>query len=156
MTKRLHFSTTIDAPRDLVWDTITAPDTYRQWTAEFTEGSYYEGSWAEGERIRFFAPNGNGMTAVIAESRPPEHVSIEHLGWIKDGVEDTDSDEVRAWAPAFENYTLTEAGGSTRVDIDQDITPEYEAYMSDVWPKALSRLKAICEARRSGSRDDSR
>ena len=28
--KKLHYTIIIDAPRELVWDTMLAPDTYRQ------------------------------------------------------------------------------------------------------------------------------
>ena len=58
--KSLRFATTIHAPRKAVWDAMLAPDTYRIWTAPFMEGSYYEGSWVKGARIRFLAPDGSG------------------------------------------------------------------------------------------------
>jgi uncharacterized protein YndB with AHSA1/START domain len=152
MTKRLHFSTVIAAPRDIVWDTMLGPETYRQWTAEFAAGSYFEGSWDQGERIRFLTPEGSGMLAEIAENRPHEFVSIRHLGFIKEGVEDTDSPEVRAWAPSYENYAFSEADGSTRVDVEVDSMPEWDEFMSETWPKALAKLKAIAEARASKGR----
>jgi uncharacterized protein YndB with AHSA1/START domain len=146
--KRLHVVSTINAPRAAVWDAMLAPDTYRRWTAEFMEGSYYEGSWAQGERIRFLgAGGGEGMVAVIAESRPHEFLSIQHLGFVKDGVEDTESEAVRAWAPAFENYSFFDEGAGTRVEVDCDVLPEMEEYMAKTWPKALSRLKEISEGR---------
>ena len=146
--KKLHYDATIAAPRALVWDTMLAPDTYQQWTAEFMPGSYYEGSWDEGSRIRFLAPDGTGMISVIATNRPHEFVSIKHLGEIKNGVEDTESDAVRAWAPAFENYTLSDAGSGTRVDVDMDVAGgEFEEFMAQTWPRALARLKALCESR---------
>src|SRR5512134_3383911 len=88
MKKALHFTTLIQAPRQTVWDTMLGPATYRIWTAAFTQGSYFEGSWEEGERIRFLAPDGRGMTAQTAENRKHEFISIKHLGYVKDGVED--------------------------------------------------------------------
>ena len=144
--KRLHFTTVIHASRQAVWDAMLAPETYRIWTAEFTEGSYYEGSWETGARIRFLAPGGDGMTSVIEESRPHEFLSIKHLGVIKDGVEDTESEEVRKWAPGFENYSFSEAGSSTELAVDSDTTPDFEAYLVETWPRALARLKALCES----------
>jgi hypothetical protein len=27
-----------------------------------------------------------------------------------------------------------------------EVTPEFEQYMAETWPKALAKLKAICEA----------
>jgi uncharacterized protein YndB with AHSA1/START domain len=150
--KRRHFSTIINATREAVWQVMLAPDTYRLWTAEFADGSYFEGSWAKGERIRFLAPNGEGMTSVIAENRPHEFLSIKHVGFIKNGIEDTESEEVRRWAPAFENYSFSDVGQGTEVKVEMDVTPEYEEYFVNTWPKALSRLKNICEARSVGVR----
>jgi hypothetical protein len=121
-------------------------ETYKAWTAVFSEGSYYAGSWNEGEQIRFLSQDGSGMLSVIAENRPYEFVSIKHLGMIYNGVEDTESGEVRRWAPIFENYTFTSVGASTEVRVDVDVHPDFEDYMLDNWPKALVTLKQICEA----------
>ena len=147
--KTLHFSTDIRANRQTVWDTMLAPDTYRLWTAEFAEGSYYEGAWEQGARVRFLGPSDDGMVAEVAACRPPEFLSLKHLGFVKDGVEDTESEMVRSWAPAFENYTLLDAGLSTHLQIDIDITPEWEEDMTTAWPKALTRLKRLCEDRKA-------
>jgi hypothetical protein len=143
--KKIHFSILIDAAPEAVWEAMLEPDTYKLWTAEFTEGSYYEGSWEEGQKIRFMAPGGGGMTSVIAASRPYEFISIKHLGFIKDGVEDTESEEVRKWAPAFENYSFSRVGDGAELKVEIDVTPDFEEYMQNVWPKALARLKSICE-----------
>ena len=147
--KTLHFETTIDAPRKDVWKVMLEPETYREWTSVFMEGSYYEGSWEKGSDIRFLGPDRSGMKAVIAENRPFEFVSIKHVGFISEGVEDTESEQVRSWAPAFENYTLSDAGGSTKVEVDIDVNAAYEQDMADSWPPALAKVKEISERRRS-------
>ena len=145
--KRLHYEITIAAPRDTVWRTMIEPDTYRAWTTAFAEGSYYEGGWEQGDRIRFLGPDGSGgITSEIAESRRPEFISIRHLGIIKDGVDDTESEEARKWAPAYENYTFEDAGsGATHLSVDLDVTPEFEAMMNEAWPKALAKLRELSE-----------
>ena len=148
--KRAQFSTLISAPPAVVVEVMTGPESYRDWTSVFTEGSCYEGSWNEGERIRFLTPSGDGMVAEIAEHRPNEFISIRHIGVVQNGVEDTESEAVRAWAPAYENYTFEAVGEGTRVVVDQDVTAEYEDYMQKTWRDALARLKALCEARASG------
>jgi uncharacterized protein YndB with AHSA1/START domain len=145
--KTLHFAIVIHASRGTVWDTLFAPDTYRLWTVEFAEGSFFEGSWDQGTRMRFLVPSGHGMVSIIAENRPQEFLSIRHIGYVKDGVEDTESEMVRNLAPAFENYSLSYAGLSTHLQVDIDVTPEFEEYMTTVWPKALARLKQLCEDR---------
>jgi uncharacterized protein YndB with AHSA1/START domain len=93
--KTLTFSIRIAASPQTVWATLTAPETYKAWTAAFIDGSYFEGSWAAGERIRFLSPDGGGLTSVIAENRPHEYISIKHLGEVKQGVDDTDSPPAR-------------------------------------------------------------
>ena len=52
---------------------------------------------------------------------------------------------VRSWAPACENYTLSGAGLPTHLQIDIDVTPEFEEYMTTAWPKALATLTRLCE-----------
>ena len=143
--KTLRYSITIQAPREAVWAAMLGPDTYRAWTAPFCEGSYYEGSWNAGDRIRFLGPNGEGMSSVIAESRPPEFVSIRHLGIVKDGIEDTTSEAAAAWASAFENYTFARVGDATEVTVEVQMAPDFEAFMDESWPKALAKLRSICE-----------
>lgn len=143
--KRVQFSTTIAAPVSTVYAAMLDPESYRQWTSAFTYGSYYEGSWQEGDRIKFLSPSGDGVIAEIAENRPNEFVSIRHFGFIAQGVEDTESEAVRAWAPAYENYTFTPTPDGTRLVVVQDVTEKLESYMAEAWPKALAKLKALCE-----------
>jgi hypothetical protein len=140
-----HFSIWIEAPRDTVWSVMLDRSTFEQWTAAFCEGSTYEGGWKQGDSIRFLTPSGEGMVSEIAESRRPEFVSIRHLGMIADGVDDTRSEDVRAWAPAFENYSFTEANGGTQLQVEVDVLPGYEQFTQDTFPKALSTLKQLCE-----------
>ena len=56
----------------------------------------YEGAWKQGARVRFLGPSGDGMVAEAAKCRPPEFLSLKHLGFVKDGVEDTQSEMVEA------------------------------------------------------------
>ena len=142
---KLNFAIEIAAPVAQVFATMLTQATYQEWTKAFCEGSYYEGTWQQGETIKFLSPSGDGMVSEIAEHRANEFTSIRHLGFIQDGVVDTQSDAVRAWAPAYENYTFLAVNGGTQVIVEQDIMEEYAAFMTEVWPKALHSLKLICE-----------
>ena len=117
---KLNFSIVINAPKKKVWHTMLDDATYRQWTTPFNEGSYYKGDWSKGSKIIFLGPNPEtgkegGMVSRIVENKLYEFMSIEHLGMINDGVEDTTSEEVKKWTPAFENYTFKEKNGETQV-----------------------------------------
>ncbi|MBP9771692.1 MAG: SRPBCC domain-containing protein [Candidatus Pacebacteria bacterium] len=149
--QKLHFSIHINASKEKVWNTMLEDATYRQWTAPFNPaGSYYEGSWDEGAEMRFLGPSQDGSTiggmiSRIKENRLHEFLSIEHLGMIENGVIDTASEKVKAWTPAFENYTFTEKDGGTELTIDADSNEEYAEMFSDMWPKALEILKGLAE-----------
>lgn len=142
--KRLQWSIDIAAPASVVYQVLVGPETYPQWTSAFGDGLYFEGSWQTGQRIRFLTPSGHGVISEIAENRPNEFISIRHLGYIADGVEDTSSEAIRAWAPAYENFTLSAAPPGTKLTVDQDMTDAFDS-MPQAWPKALDKLKALCE-----------
>lgn len=148
--QKLHFSITINAPKEKVWHTMLDDEPYREWTAAFNPGSYYKGDWNKGSKILFLGPDPNtgeegGMVSRIAENKPYEFISIEHLGIVKNGVEDTTSEEARKWAPAFENYTFKEKGGATEVLVEIDIEDENKKMFEEMWPRALQKLKEIAE-----------
>lgn len=142
----------IDASREKVWNTLWADASYRKWSAVFMEGSHIESEsetesgWKEGSKILFLGPDRSGMTSVIAAKRPNEFMSFRHLGIVKDGVEDTTSDEAKKWL-ASENYTLKDTGGKTELTInfDGDIPADFVGYFNEAWPKALDKVKELAE-----------
>ena len=143
--EKLKFKTVINAAPEKIWKVLWDDTTYRKWTSAFSEGSYAETDWKEGSKVLFLDGNGQGMVSRIAENRPNEYMSIEHLGEVKDGVEDTSSDRVKAWAGAHENYTLKKVNGKTELSIDMDITEEFKEMFSQMWPKALDNVKKLSE-----------
>lgn len=148
--EKLHFSIDVNAPKEKVWATMLDDATYREWTRVFNKnGSWYEGDWTPGSTIRFIGPDDGGklmgMVSRVKENRPYEYVSIEHLGIIHDGKEDTTSDEVNKWRPAFENYAFKEKNGVTEVSVDMDTQEDYKEMFEGMWPKALQELKRLAE-----------
>lgn len=148
--EKLHFSIVINAPKEKVWHAMLDDAPYREWTAAFNPGSYYEGTWEKGSKILFLGPDPStgklgGMVSRIADNRPYEFISIEHLGLVHDGVEDTESAEAKKWAPAYENYTFTEVEGGTEVVIDLDTEESMAEEFSKMWPAALEKLKEVAE-----------
>jgi len=148
--KKLNLEIEINASRENVWDAIVDKKKYSLWTSAFGETSHFEGGWNKGDTIQFLAFNKEGqkmgMIAEIAESRFPEYISIKHLGTILNGVEDTTSDEVKKWAPAFENYTFEKSGEiKTLFKLDMDAADEYYDMFLQMWPNALTLLKEVSE-----------
>ncbi len=146
---KLQFSIVINAPRERVWNTMLNDETYRQWTAEFMPGSHYVGDWNKGSKILFLGPDGkgnmSGMVSRIKENRRHEYVSIEHLGFVQNGKEDTTSEAVKCWAGALENYTFKDLNGKTEVLVEMDTNEEYREMFENTWPKALQKLKKLAE-----------
>jgi len=146
--EKLHFKIDIKAPKKKVWNTMLNDDTYRQWTEAFAPGSYYKGKWNKGSKILFLAPGEKGeigMVSRIKENKPHQFVSIEHIGIVHNGKEDTSSEAVKVWAGALENYTFRETDGRTEVLVDMDTADEYREMFQSMWPKALQKLKELAE-----------
>lgn len=145
-----HFEVSINAPASKVYRLMLEEKTYKAWTAEFNPTSSYKGSWDKGSKILFVGTDADGktggMVSRIQEHVPNQFVSIEHLGMIQDGKEITSGPEVDAWSGATENYTYQEKNGKTLLLIDLDSNEELKAYFSETYPKALNKLKEICEA----------
>lgn len=136
----LKFHSTINAPKEKVWQTLWNDDTYRQWTSVFSEGSYAESDWNEGSKILFLSPKGEGMFSVIDKKIPNEQMTFRHLGEIRDGVE-----EPKDWANARESYHLQENNGKTELTVALDITDEFAQYFKEIFPKAINAVKEIAE-----------
>jgi len=149
----LQFNITINAPVARVYDcmlSLSSKSTYEQWTALFNPTSTYEGSWEKGSKVLFVGVDEKGekggMVSRIAESIPNQFVSIQHYGLFKAGEEITAGPEVEKWANGFENYTFEESNGIVIVNAALlNIPEEFIDYMNDAYPKALEKLKEICE-----------
>lgn len=146
----LHFETFIQAPPEKVHAVMLAPETYQSWTAEFNESSRYEGEWKEGSSILFIGEGEDGktggMVSRIRKNQPGEYVSIEHLGLVQDGVQITEGAAVEAWAGALENYRFQPKDGGTLLEVHLETNDDFESYFKDTWPRALAKLKTLCEA----------
>ena len=144
--KNLEFTIDIAASRQKVWDTMLNPETYKVWVNVSWPGSYYEGNWQQGENIRFLSPGRGGTLAKIIECKPYEIIRAEHMAVIKpDGTEDRDSDQAKGWIGATEAYTFTGENGKTKIRAEMNVGSEWEKMFADDLPKAMSKLKEICE-----------
>ena len=150
--ERITFNVSIHAPAEKVYDLMLGmsnKSTYEQWTALFNPTSTYDGSWDKGSKILFLGTDEKGekggMVSEIADNIPNRFVSIRHYGLLQGNVEITDGPEVEKWANGLENYTFEESNEMTKVTVDLDTTEEFVDYMNDAYPKALNKLKELCE-----------
>ena len=150
--KKLQFKVIINAPVARTYDFMlgtNSKSTYEQWTSLFNPTSTCEGSWAKGNKILCIGVDEKGekggMVSRIAENIPNRFVSIQHYGLLKAGKEITEGTEVEKWANGFENYTFEENNGTTTVTVDLDTTEDFLEYMNQTYPKALDKLKELCE-----------
>ena len=63
---------------------------------------------------------GEGMVSIIEKKVDTMFMSFKHIGMLKDGKEDTESDAVQAFAGSHENYILDEKDGVTVLTIEMD------------------------------------
>lgn len=150
--EKLQFKVNIQAPVNRVYNLMLGIDdksTYEQWTFLFNPTSTYEGSWSKGSKILFVGVDEKGekggMVSRIVENIPNRFVSIQHYGMLAAGKEITEGPEVEKWANGFENYTFEESNGATILTVDLDTTEDFVDYMNQNYPKALNKLKEICE-----------
>ncbi len=147
---KIQFKTTIHANVEKVFQMMFNETTYKEWTAVFNPTSSFKGSWKKGEKMLFLGTdeNGNqgGMVSRIKEFIPNQFVSIEHIGILKGDKEITSGEEVESRAGILENYTFSKTNGKTLLVVEMDSNEDFKDYFSETWPKALNKLKEICEA----------
>ncbi len=159
--KKLQFKISINAPVTKIYDFmlgINSKSTYEQWTSLFNPTSTYEGNWDKENKILFIGVDEKGekggMVSKIVENIPNRFVSIQHYGLFKADKEITEGPEVEKWANGFENYTFEENNartgdpvgqGTATVTVDLDTNEDFLDYMNQTYPKALDKLKEICE-----------
>ncbi len=150
--KKLKFEIKIQAPSNKDYDImlgINNKSTYEKWTALFNPTSSYEGNWKKGNKILFIGTNENGekdgMVSEIVDNIPHQFVSIRHYGIVKGNKEITEGPEVEKWAGGYENYIFEEVNGMTKLIVELDTPEHFLDYMNETYPKALEKLKEICE-----------
>jgi uncharacterized protein YndB with AHSA1/START domain len=144
--KKLTFETDITASAKHVWETMINYETYKEWVGASWPGSHYVGKWGKDEEVRFVSPNGSGTLVNISEYKPYTSIKSTHVAIILDnGTEDRTSDMAKGWIGTTENYTFSEGNGKTHLLVEMNIEPQWESMFVNDMPKALNKLKEICE-----------
>ena len=150
--QKLQFKKEINATSQKVYETMLGlkdKSTYEGWTAAFNPTSTYEGTWTKGSKILFVGVDENGkkggMVSEVVENQPARLVSIRHYGFLEGDKEVTTGEQVEKWAGGHEIYRFEENNGSTTVIVELDTVDDYLNYFNDTYPKAMDKLKEICE-----------
>jgi uncharacterized protein YndB with AHSA1/START domain len=147
--QKLTYTVNIDKPKDHVFHTMLAPSSYAEWTSVFTPSSHYDGEWKEGAKMRFLATDAdgklNGMLSKIWKVVPNEMVVIEHHGDIINNEEMTTGEFIDQWSGALEKYFYEDNGSGTTLKVELDSVPAFFSFFEEQYPKALLKLKEVCE-----------
>lgn len=139
----------IRAPRDVIWNALTGPETFRDWCSAFCPTSRYEGDWSEGSTMRFLGDdekgNVGGMLSKIVEHVPGHTLRAKHFGVIENGQDVTSGPAVEYWGDAIEEYRLSGGPETFTLEVVSETAIEMAEWFSGAWDKALARLKEIAE-----------
>ena len=143
----LNYEMYINAPIQDVWNLLWNEETYGQWTQFFAEGSQFKSDWKVGGKTYFTNKNGEGMVSTIVSLNEPTEVVFSHLGTYKNGVEDTQSRDVKQWSGTEEKYFLRAVDDTTTelraiVHADESMVD----MMNTGFNKGFELLKKIAES----------
>ena len=107
--ENLSYDIIINAPKQKIWDVLWTPETYSEWTKYFNPKSIsiMKSDWQVGGKTYFTNTEGEGMVSTIDSLEKPDQIVFKHLGMIKEGKEDLESEEVKGWSGSLEKYFLT-------------------------------------------------
>lgn len=142
----LSYEKVIDAPLQKVWDILWSPETYSEWTKFFGPDSRIKSDWKVGGKTYFVNAEGEGMVSTIDSLEEPRQIVFKHLGMVdKEGVEDTESMEVKQWSGCFEKYILIDLEGKTKLHAEVQVEKEWQEHLNNGFIKGLEIVKNLAE-----------
>ena len=142
----LSFEIIINAPQQKIWNILWDSKTYGEWTRAFCEGSSLKTDWKVNGKTYFLDGQGNGMVSTIDSIEEPNHVVFKHLGTYSNGVEDTESMEVKQWSGAFEKYFIINMGENVnKLHVEMQTEKNYVEMMKNSFHNGLEVVKKLSE-----------
>ncbi|WP_414631488.1 hypothetical protein [Acinetobacter sp. UBA3106] len=86
------------------------------------------------------------MVSTIEQLDEFRRVVFKHLGIVRKGVENLNSDKVKKWHDALEKYFLEQIHGKTRLRVEVDTAKEYREMMENGFKKGFEMVKQLAEA----------
>lgn len=144
--EKISFQVKINAAKEKVWNCLWDLIYYQTWTSVFAETStVITDNWKEGSKILFVDHSGNVMVSKVLSNKENDTMTFQHQGMIKDGIEDTTSDEMKAWSGATESYHVVEHDGTTTLSASLDSNEQMKDFFSSTFPLALEKVKGLAE-----------
>lgn len=143
--KTIKKTIVIHASNQKVWSVLTDPQYNVQWYAMFMEGSAPQGKWDIGHKILFTDQSGEGLAVKVTDNVTNRMLALEYTGVVKDGKEDSTSEDAKKYIGGKEIYVLSEKHESTQLDIAADMEEAMLDDMSAAWDKALEKIKELSE-----------
>ncbi|NUF84719.1 SRPBCC family protein [Acinetobacter seifertii] len=141
----LVYEVEINAPIEKVWNVLWNSETYNAWTKFFAPDSSMRTDWKIGGKTYFLDGEGNGMVSTIEEMKKPEVLIFKHLGMIKEGQEDLESEEVKVWSGSLEKYYLSQKNDITTLKVEVATLPEYIGMLKSGFIQGFDVVKYIAE-----------
>ncbi|WP_226065129.1 SRPBCC family protein [Kaistella polysaccharea] len=143
----LDYEIHINSPIQEVWNLLWNEETYPQWTQFFQSGSQMKSDWKVGGKTYFTDENGEGMVSTIVSLDEPNEVIFSHLGIVKNGIEDTESRDVKQWSGAEEKYFLRAIDeNTTELRAIIHANEVFQDAMNTGFNKGFELLKKIAES----------
>ena len=144
--EKLKYQTEINASAEKVWDVLWNENTYSKWTYYFSPDSNMVTDWQVGGKTYFTdSSKKNGMVSTIERIEKPKHLIFKHLGEIHNGVEDVDSEKIKAWNGSLEAYYLEENDGKTTLRVEVDSDENFKDMFDNGFRKGLEIIKELSE-----------
>jgi len=83
------------------------------------------------------------MVSTIEQLDEFRRVVFKHLGIVRKGVENLNSDKVKKWHDALEKYFLEQIHGKTRLRVEVDTAKEYWEMTENGFKRALRWLNSL-------------
>ena len=87
------------------------------------------------------------MVSTIEQMQKPEILIFKHLGMIKEGKEDLESEEVKGWSGSLEKYFLTQKDNITTLKVELATLPEYMGMLKSGFVQGFDVVKKMAEVK---------
>jgi hypothetical protein len=140
----------IMASRENIWEAIISEEDFVDWCSAFCEGSYFEGDWSVGSRMKFLGPSPEdgregGMISEVVEHKSGHVLRLRAAGVIEDGQERFEGDDVDPWKGNREEYVLVGESDPFELQIYAEAPQSMYDFFDSAWEKAVTRIKELAE-----------